>query len=153
MWCSYCKRNNHSTQNYKKKPRSQEHKNTNTQPTSSTYDPSKFCNYCKNKWHNIHECRKRQSNKTKFKRESFKLVTIPNNDRPIGGFSNSRGVRAISTPRIISNLQNNSNQRFLTFKSNNSDQNLKILIDTGASISRIKHNALNPIKTILNPKL
>lgn len=56
LYCSFCKKHNHSTQHCKKKP---QNNSTNTQ-SSFQQNYSKFCNYCKNKGHEISECRKRQ---------------------------------------------------------------------------------------------
>lgn len=154
VYCSHCKLTNHSTQNCRKKllkPKSEPQQPKINPPS---YNGTKFCNYCKNKGHEISECRKRQfreNQRPNTANSPNPRVNQVNHDQPIQTGDIPKDTEIQHTFQVNS-IQPNPDQRSVSFFSTNSDKKLSFLIDTGASISLIKHNSLNPKRTSLDIK-
>lgn len=161
LYCSYCKINNHSTQNCRKKFKTKQEflkKSSSAYQNQSpnSYNSTKFCNYCKNKGHEISECRKRQfynnTRPSNYDKSNPKVNHVNNNVQEIANEPPIPEDSDLQRSFRINTITRENDPKFITFYSPNAEKNLKFLIDTGAAVSLIKHDVLSTNKTTLDIK-
>lgn len=160
--CNYCKNPGHTIDECRKRQFQNQYRQSDhriNQVNSTNYNSAKsekFCNYCKSYGHLIETCRRRPNNdqtrEVNRKISHLKLQQPSEDECSFGGRNNCSSIRPKHEfVSVLSPKQAHEELISINFTSKNSkNKKLSFLIDTGATISLIKHDPLDPSITKLN---